>query len=523
MQKIATDIQTFERLRNEGFVYVDKTEILWRIVNGFRGTQFFIARPRRFGKTLAVTTLRALFEGRRELFRGLAIDSLEWDWTPLPVLHITMNDAQKRTVDELNTAWLSILRDEAARNKVEFRADANSAPIAFKNLINDLAAKSPTGKMVLLVDEYDKPLLGHLEKPDVNEFRDALKTFYSVIKSTEEKQRFMFMTGVSRFSKVSVFSDLNNLNDLTMDASVATLFGYTHDEVKGNFAESMHDFALTHGQTDVEVFAEVVKWYDGYRFHYAAKPVVNPVSLGLCLKSGEMNNYWSMTAMPTFLIDALKRHPLNFATIGVDDATLGAYEPANPKIETLLFQTGYLTIARFEQIGAIRRYDLKFPNLEVENSFVTQLVGAYTGESSDRSSGFAVDAIKALYAGDAERFAATLKLFFRTIPYDLTDRQNEQTWQAIVYAVLRLIGVNVGAEVRTATGRVDMAIEMPSRCYVLEFKLDRPAAEAISQIRGKGYADVFAGKGRPISLIGVSFSSEKRTIVETRVEELTDA
>ena len=153
MQKIATDIQTFERLRQEGFTYVDKTELLWRIANGFQGSQFFIARPRRFGKTLAVTTFRALFEGKRELFKGLAIDSLEWDWTPLPVLHITMNDAQKRTVDELNTAWLSLLRDEADRNNVAFRANENSAPIAFKNLINDLAAQSPTGKMVLLVDE----------------------------------------------------------------------------------------------------------------------------------------------------------------------------------------------------------------------------------------------------------------------------------------------------------------------------------------------------------------------------------
>ena len=203
----------------------------------------------------------------------------------------------------------------------------------------------------------------------------------------------------------------------------------------------------------------------------------------------------------------------------VDDATLGAYEPANPKIETLLFQTGYLTIGRFEQIGAIRRYDLKFPNLEVENSFVTLLVGAYTGQSSDRASGFAVDAIKALYAGDARKFADTLRLFFKTIPYDLTDRQNEQTWQAIVYAVLRLIGVNVGAEVKTADGRADMAIEMPGRCFVVEFKLDKPAAEAIAQIREKGYADIFAGKGRPVSLIGVSFSSERRTIVETIVED----
>ena len=262
MQKIATDIQTFERLREEGFTYVDKTEILWRMANGFRGSQFFIARPRRFGKSLAVTTFRALFEGKREFFKGLAIDSLEWDWTPLPVLHLTMNDAQSRTVEELHSTWNSILEREAERNGIPFK-QGDRPSISFANLINDMAAKSPTGKMVLLIDEYDKPLLGHLEKPDVNDFRDALKAFYAVIKSTEEKQRFMFMTGVSRFSKVSVFSDLNNLNDLTMDQSVATLFGYTHEEVKANFAEAMHDFARTHGQADDEVFSDIVKWYDG--------------------------------------------------------------------------------------------------------------------------------------------------------------------------------------------------------------------------------------------------------------------
>lgn len=518
MQKIATDIQTFERLRVEGYTYVDKTAIMWSIANGKSGAQFFMARPRRFGKTLAVTTFRALFEGRRDLFRGLAIDSLEWDWTPLPVLHLNMNDAQTRTVDELHDAWYKILEDEAKRNGVPFERGGSPA-IAFKNLINALAEKSPTGRMVLLVDEYDKPLLGHLCKPDVDDFRDALKTFYSVIKGTEEKQRFMFMTGVSRFSKVSIFSDLNNLNDWTMERQVATLFGYTHDEVRRYFGEALGELAEANGKPAGWAFDEVVKWYDGYRFHYGAEPVINPVSLGLCLKSRELNNYWSTTAMPTFLIDTLKRHPLNFATVDVDDATLGAYEPANPKIETLLFQTGYLTIGRFEQIGAIRRYDLKFPNMEVENSFVTLLVGAYTGQGSDRASGFAVDAIKALYAGDARKFADTLRLFFKTIPYDLTDRQDEQTWQAIVYAVLRLIGVNVGAEVKTADGRVDMAIEMPGRCFVVEFKLDRPAAEAIAQIREKGYADIFAGKGRPVSLIGVSFSSERRTIAETIVED----
>ena len=519
MEKISTDIYTFAELRNEGFTYVDKTEALYAMVSGEIGKQFFIARPRRFGKSLAVSTLKALFEGRHELFNGLAIEP-KWDWSKTwPVLHLDMGSMQARNVDEFMELLAAHLQRRA--NELGVGELSGTVPsVLFTNLIDALAAKSPDGRMVLLVDEYDKPLLGHLMKPDVTEFRDALKAFYSVIKTLESKQRFTFITGVSKFSKVSIFSDLNNLNDWTMDAKAATLFGYTHDEVLKYFPERIHALAEANGLTDKIAFDEVVRWYDGYKFHHAASPVINPVSLGKCFQKNEFANYWSQTAMPTFLVDILKSRPLDFSAIDIDEADLGNYEPDNPKGVTLLYQTGYLTIKSFRQFGTSRRYTLRLPNLEVENSFLRDVVGAYTGQANDRTSSYATVAGESLYAHDVPKFLKALKAFFSDIPYDMTSRQNEQMWQTIVYVVLRSIGINVNGEVETNDGRIDMVVTLPDDIYIIEFKLDRSAVEAMDQIKGKDYAGKYALLGKRITLIGISFSSEKRTIVEELVEEI---
>ncbi len=517
MEKVATDIYTFSELRKNGFTYVDKTDALYAMASGEVGKQFFIARPRRFGKSLAVSTLKSLFQGEREWFSGLAIEP-KWDWSKKwPVLHLDMGSIQAADVAEFRELLVRQLQRMAAEFGVG--GSASDIPsVMFTNLIDALAAKSPDGQMVLLIDEYDKPLLGHLMKPEVTEFRDALKAFYSVVKTLESKQRFTFLTGVSKFSKVSIFSDLNNLKDWTMHANVATLFGYTHKEVLKCFPGCMHALAEANALTDEEAFAKVVEWYDGYKFEENAKQVINPVSLGLCFDNNKFANYWSQTAMPTFLVDILKRHPLDFSDIEIDEEELGNYEPDRPKGVTLLYQTGYLTIKSFRQLGVSRRYALKLPNLEVENSFLKDVVGAYTGQGDSRSSGFAVAAGDALYAHDMPKFLKALKSFFSDIPYDLTDRQNEQMWQAIVYVVLRSIGVNVNGEVKTNDGRIDMVVDLPDDVYIIEFKLDRPAAEAIEQIKGKDYAGKYALSNRRITLIGISFSSEKRTIVEDAVE-----
>ena len=518
MEKAATDIYSFRELRENGFTYVDKTAMILPLCDMSIGKQFFMARPRRFGKSLLVSTLHCLFEGRRELFQGLAIEP-KWDWSKSwPVIHLDMGDCQADSVDGLWGKIRDSLISESERLGVALRTDA-SVPGLFKFLLQDVAAKAKDGQVVLLVDEYDKPLLGHLSKPDVTQFRDALKEFYSVIKTLEEKQRFTFLTGVSKFSKVSIFSDLNNLKDRTMTASEATLLGYTHDELKRFFPESLKRIAAANGLTPEGALAKVIKWYDGYRFDPDGEKVINPVSFGLCAEAGRFQNYWSTTALTTFLTDALKREPLDFSMIGIDQSALEAYEPENPCLVTLLYQTGYLTIKGFRQIGEKRKYTLAFPNYEVTDSFLSCLTPIYAGLGPTEATNYQFAAQEALLAGDAEKFVKALKSFFANIPYSLTDRQNEQMWQTIVYVILKAIGAAVQAEVQTNEGRIDLACETPAGVWLVEFKLDRPAEEALAQIDEKNYAEKYDFAGKAVKKIGISFSSEKRTIADWRMAE----
>ena len=512
MEKAATDIYSFRELRENGFTYVDKTAMILPLCDMSIGKQFFMARPRRFGKSLLVSTLHCLFEGRRGLFKGLAIEP-KWDWSKTwPVLHLDMGSCQAETIEALKGKMRIMLLKEATRLGIELRDEDPSN--AFSLMVDDLAAKSKDGQIVLLVDEYDKPLLGHLSKPDVTQFRNVLKEFYSVIKTLEEKQRFTFLTGVSKFSKVSIFSDLNNLKDRTMTASEATLLGYTHDELKKYFPESLKKIAIANGLTDGNAFAEVIKWYDGYRFEETSDKVINPVSFGLCAEAGRFRTYWSTTAMTTFLTDALKRHPLDFSTIDIDESALEAYEPENPRLVTLLYQTGYLTIKGYRQIGAKRKYTLAFPNYEVTDSFLSSLAPIYAGLGPTESTNYQFAAQEALLAGDVERFVKALKSFCANIPYSLTDRQNEQMWQTVVYVILKAIGAPIQGEVQTNEGRIDMTCETPAGIWLIEFKLDRPAEEALAQIDERNYADKYDFAGKTVKKIGISFSSEKRTIAD---------
>ena len=304
-----------------------------------------------------------------------------------------------------------------------------------------------------------------------------------------------------------------------MDARTATLAGYTHAEVKANFADYLAALGEANGLTPEGAFGRVVQMYDGYRFEENAPRVVNPVSFGRCLCERKFKGYWYETGTPTFLVNMLKARPVDISEVEVSESDLGTYEPSNPSLVPLLFQAGYLTIADFYQRGTTRRYALDFPNLEVENSFLRQVVPAYTGQERNRANDIQADAVDALYDHEPEKFVAALRRLFANIPYDLTDRQNGQMWQTIVYVVLKAFGAGVSAEVKTNEGRIDMTAETPGHCYVIEFKLDTSAAEAIRQIKEKHYADTFAGNGKTLTLIGFAFSKEKRTIVDAAVEE----
>ena len=526
MEKIATDTYSFRDVREGGYVYVDKTAILKTLADGSLGKLFFVARPRRFGKSLAVSTLQCLFEGRRDLFKGLAIEP-DWDWSKTyPVLKLDMADCQADSAAELKEAIASLLRSEAARLGVSVR---EGEPLAgrFKFLMMDIIAAADrkakerdagasVDQLVLLVDEYDKPLLGHLGKPDVDEIRNVLKSFYGVIKTCEGLQRFAFITGVSKFSKVSIFSDLNNLNEFSMDARVATLFGYTHEEVKANFPEALAALGAKQGLDADATFARLVHWYDGYRFEENAVPVFNPVSVGKCLSSGKFDPYWFETGTPTFLLKLMERNPVVMDEIEVSQTAFSNYEPDRPALISLLYQTGYLTIKSARQDGGIRLYRLAPPNFEVATAFSESLSADFARLDGEEHASLLTQMVEALRADDVDDMLDALSCFFANIPANVTLKR-EKYYQSLFYAVFVLIGARTHAECWTNRGRVDAVVETPRGVYVFEFKLDGTADAALAQIKAKGYAEKWLRCGKKVTLVGAAFDAGMRNLSDRQV------
>ena len=514
MEKIATDTYSFADIREGGFVYVDKTAILKILADGSIGKQFFVARPRRFGKSLAISTLQCLFEGRRELFQGLAIEP-EWDWSKTyPVLKLDMGSCQGDTVEAIEEKIGVLFQKESLRLGVPLREGSVSAQ--FDLLINDLAQKHG-GKIVLLIDEYDKPLLGHLGKDDVNKVRDFLKAFYSVIKTNEGMQRFAFITGVSKFSKVSIFSDLNNLNEFSMDARVAMLFGYTHEEAKANFPESLAALGEKLGLDSDAVFAKLIHWYDGYRFHQDAKQVFNPVSIGKCLSSQQLDPYWFETGTPSFLIDLMRENPISMEEVEIPQTAFSVYEPAKPGLMSILYQTGYLTIKSARDDGGIRLYRLAPPNFEVRTAFSHSLSVDFSNLDELEHASLLTQMVEALRHDDVNDMLDALSCFFANIPANITVKR-EKYYQTLFYAVFVLIGARTFAECWTNRGRVDAVVETPCGIYVFEFKLNGTAKEALVQIVEKGYYEKYLRIGKKVTLIGAAFDSELRNLSDRQIE-----
>ena len=514
MEKIATDTYSFERIREGGFVYVDKTAILKTLADGSLGTQFFVARPRRFGKSLAISTFQCLFEGRRGLFKGLAIEP-GWDWSKTyPVLKLDMGSCQGDSVEEIEERIGVMFRKESARLGVPLYEGSVSAQ--FDMLINDLAQKHG-GKMVLLVDEYDKPLLGHLGKDDVNNVRDFLKAFYSVIKTNEGMQRFAFITGVSKFSKVSIFSDLNNLNEFSMDARVATLFGYTHEEVKANFPGALAALGERYGLDAEATFARLIHWYDGYRFEENAVPVFNPVSVGKCLSTQKFDPYWFETGTPSFLLKLIANDPVDIDHIEVSQSAFSVYEPDAPELMAIFYQTGYLTIKSARDDGEDRIYDLGFPNYEVRKAFSESLSREFSRLGATEHSSLLTQMVEALRHDDVNDMLDALSCFFANIPANITVKR-EKYYQTLFYAVFVLIGARTHAECWTNRGRIDAVVETPCGIYVFEFKLNGTATDALSQIKEKGYHEKYLRSGKKVTLAGVAFDAEMRNLSDRQIE-----
>ena len=515
-RKLPIGIQTFSDIRTQGYLYVDKTAYVWQIAN--TGKPYFFSRPRRFGKSLLISTFESYFEGRKDLFEGLAIEKLEEKWDKHPVLHLDLNARKYERPEDLIAMLNQYLEKWEAKfgNEKKDRAPEER----FEYIIQ--RACEQTGKgVVVLVDEYDKPLLQSLHDEELLEaYRRTLKAFYGVLKSADKYLRFVFLTGVTKFSQVSVFSDLNQLNDISMDYDSGTLCGITHEELVNNFSPEIEMLAKANGLSKDEAVEQMTRQYDGYHFHPNADGVYNPFSVLNAFYKKEFGNYWFQTGTPTFLVKSLQKADYDLRTLmdGVETPAINFTEyraEANNPIP-LIYQSGYLTIKEYDK--EFKMYTLGFPNDEVRYGFLNFLVPFYTTVTDDKKSFFIGKFVQELRNGETDAFMQRLEAFFADFPYELNDK-TERHYQVVLYLIFKLMGQFTQVEVRSAKGRADAIVQTPKFVYVFEFKLNGTAEEALQQINDKGYAVPFQSDNRQIVKVGVEFSAETRNVNRWLVEE----
>ena len=507
--KFPIGIQQFEKLREEDWAYVDKTMHIFNLVQG--GTCYFLSRPRRFGKSMLLSTLEAYFQGKKHLFKGLAIEQLETEWTEHAVLHLDLN-AEKYTAPEDLTNILDTYLREWEERYESTEKENPSLSQRFRSVIR--AAKQKTGRnVVVLVDEYDKPILQAIGNEELQtEFRNALKAFYGVLKSADGDLRFAMLTGVTKFSKVSVFSDLNNLNDISMDDRYNEICGISQQELHDVFDEEIGKLAVANEQSKGEAYETLRQRYDGYHFCPNASGMYNPFSVLLALQKREYGSFWFSTGTPTYLVQLMKEAELN-------PYALSGYEASASELDSMqisvvnpiavLYQSGYLTIKGYD--CRFKVYTLDYPNDEVKEGFVNFLVPYYTYSKSVNHATIIGQFVKSLERGDAEHFMELLQSFMAGIPYELLPNL-EVHFQNVIYIIVKLMGLYVQAEYRTSCGRIDLLIATEKYIYVIELKLDGSAEEALAQINEKDYALPFTADGRKIIKIGANITSATRNI-----------
>lgn len=505
--KYPIGIQNFEKLRQDGYLYIDKTDLVYSLVQ--TSNCYFLSRPRRFGKSLLISILEAYFLGKKELFKGLAIEKLEQEWTVYPVLHLDLNIEKYDSIDNLTDIlnvnlklWEQTYGSDDAETSVSLR---------FAGIIRR-AYKQTGRRVVVLVDEYDKPLLQSIgNKALQEEFRNTLKPFYGVLKSLDGCIRFALLTGVTKFGKVSVFSDLNNLDDISMNNQYATLCGITEKEIHTNIEEGIRSLASAQNLSYEETCVKLKEIYDGYHFTSDSEGIYNPFSLFNALKNKTFGNYWFETGTPTYLVELLKRNRYNLKdmteTVSSADVLNSIYGDDEPI--PVIYQSGYLTIKGYNP--RFKTYRLGFPNKEVEEGFMNFLIPYYTPIKKEKTAFSIENFVEEIERGDIDSFFRRLQSFFADTPYELV-RDRELHYQNVLFIVFKLIGLYVKAEYHTSQGRIDLALQTDKYIYVMEFKLEGSAEEALRQIEEKQYALPFASDKRQVFQIGINFSSQTRNI-----------
>lgn len=502
-------IQSFEDLRKKNYIYVDKTALIYQLVS--TGKYYFLSRPRRFGKSLLISTLEAYFSGKRKLFAGLEMEKLEKKWIEYPVLHLDLNTQKYDSIEKLE----GILNDALCRWEDIYgnRESENSLSLRFQGVIRRAAEKSGHNT-VILIDEYDKPMLQAIGNPELQtEYRNTLKAFYGALKSCDGYIQFAMLTGVTKFGKVSVFSDLNNLMDISMINRFSDICGITEEELHKYFDDDIHTLAEKLGTGYEETCARLKLNYDGYHFSFKSPGMYNPFSILNTFANMQIDNYWFATGTPTYLVELMKLHNYNVEEIEdivTSGPVLDSIDAASTDPIPVIYQSGYLTIKDYNE--EFENYTLGFPNREVEQGFFRFLLPNYASVSVTKSPYEIQRFVTDVRKGNVDSFLSRLQTFFDDIPYELAPRDREVHYQNILYIVFKLMGFHAEVEYHTSRGRVDLVLKTSDYIYVMEFKLNGTAEEAMAQINAKDYASAFASDGRKVIKVGVNFSSETRTI-----------
>lgn len=501
-------IQNFEDLRNNDCVYVDKTELIYRLAN--TNKVYFLSRPRRFGKSLLVSTLEAYFQGKKELFKGLMMEQLEKDWTAYPIFHIDFSGSKYLTANVLEAV---INKQLLLWEKVYGREEGDTTfSLRFESAIR--RAYEQTGKqVVVLIDEYDSPMLDSNHDNTVQmDIRNIMRDFFSPLKKSAPYLRFLFLTGISKFSQMSIFSELNNLQNISMRDDYSAICGITEQELRTQLQEDIQMMAQANNETYDEACAHLKQQYDGYHFSENCEDIYNPFSLFNAFAQKKYHNFWFSTGTPTFLIDILQQSQFDIRELDGVTATSEQFDtPTNVITDPLpvLYQSGYLTIKGYEP--EFQLYTLAYPNKEVRKGFIESLMPAYVHLPARENTFYVVSFIKDLQVGNLDQCLERLKSFFASIPNDMNNKV-EKHYQTIFYLLFRLMGQYVDTEVKSAIGRADVVVKMQDAIYVFEFKIDGTPEEALEQINRMGYAISYQADARRIVKVGVNFDSTTRTI-----------
>jgi hypothetical protein len=518
-RQLPIGIHDFETIRIENHVYVDKTQFLYQMIT--RGAMYFLSRPRRFGKSLLISTLKSIFQGKRHLFKGLWINQSDYAWEQHPIIWLDMSAVTNSSAEEFQRS-LNFHLDKIAKQYGIKLPPSLSASVSDRldELITELAQQN-NQKVVVLIDEYDSPLIDQIHRPELAlENREILKKFYGILKVQNANLRFVLLTGVSKFSKVSVFSGLNNLEDISLSNNYATLLGYTQQEIMDYFSPEIAHLAQKEGLSHPALLNEIKHWYNGYRFSEEEVSVYNPFSTLLLFKQQKFSAHWFATGTPTFLVNLIQEQQFDIANIEnlkIREADLSVFEIDKLGVLPLLYQTGYLTIKSHDRESG--HYELGYPNREVEMAFLESLLARFSKVAEPVQSSFIFDMVAALKKQAFNTFFQLLKGFLASIPYEL-HIPGEKYYQNIFYFVFNLVGLRLNAEVRTNRGKIDAVIEGKAWIYIFELKVDKSAQEALEQIKTKGYADPYKLQQKAIYLIGINFNSAERNVGGFVAEQL---